>query len=136
MVVDTMVIAYALLASPPRREEALTILEQCDDVIVPDSIRAELVNTIWQYVQRKHVDAELAIEMLRDAEALFTQVVSGKLLWERSLSLAVEKGHPAYDTLFIALAEMKGTRVVTYDEKMLRTFPEWTISGADFVRHA
>jgi predicted nucleic acid-binding protein len=133
MVVDTMVFAYALLASHPHREEALRILEVCEEVIVPDSIRAELVNTIWQYIRSKDVPVDVGIELLRDAESLFSRVENSRALWERALRLAVSSSHPAYDTLFVALAELSSTKVVTYDEKLLRTFPDHCISAAAFL---
>lgn len=133
MVVDTMVFAYALLASHPRREEALRVLEACEEVIVPDSIRAELANTVWQYVQRKDVPVDVGVDLLRDAESLFSRVESSRVLWEQALRLAVASRHPAYDTLFVALAELSSTKVVTYDEKLLRNFPDLCISAADFL---
>jgi len=129
MVVDTMVFAYALLASATRREEATRALEHCDEIVVPDSLRPELVNAVWQYVRKAQITPDLGVELLRDAEALFDRVVSCQVIWEHALELAVDTGHPAYDTLFVALAAREGTRVVTYDEKMLHTFPHLTVHG-------
>lgn len=131
MVVDTMVFAYALLASHARREEALRVLTIVDDIVVPDSVRAELANTVWQYVQQTGLSVDVGIALLRDAEALFTRVESSRVLWEPALRLAAASRHPVYDTLFVALAELSSSKVVTYDAKLLRAFPAHTISAAD-----
>jgi predicted nucleic acid-binding protein len=53
MVIDTMVLAYAMLGVPEFREESLAILEAATEIHVPDSFRAELVNVVWQWVQYK-----------------------------------------------------------------------------------
>lgn len=126
-----MVFAYALLGVPKYREESLTVLESADRLIVPDSVRAELANVMWQWVTKENVAVDVATATLHDAEALFTHVVPAHRLWERALELAVEKGHPAYNTLFIAAAERMETRVVTYDAKLRRKFPALTVAPAD-----
>ncbi len=131
MVVDTMVLAYALLGVAKFRDEALHVLEAVDRIIVPDSVRAELSNVMWQWVTKEGVSLEVATATFYDAESLFTHVLPTSQLWERALALAVAKGHPAYDTLFVAAAEQMETRVVTYDSKMRRRFPEHTVAPRD-----
>ena len=44
MVVDTMVLAYALLHVENKYEQALAALESVDQIVVPDSLFAELGN--------------------------------------------------------------------------------------------
>ncbi|MFZ9890023.1 MAG: type II toxin-antitoxin system VapC family toxin, partial [Myxococcota bacterium] len=114
MVIDTMVFAYALLGVPRFREESLQVLESVDRLIVPDSLRAELANVMWQWVSKEGVSVDVATATLHDAEALFTHVVPANQLWERALELAVEKAPPAYAPLFVAAAERMETRLVTY----------------------
>lgn len=50
-------------------------------------------------------------------------------LWERALELAVQYNHSAYDTLFISAAELAETRLITFDKRLLRTFPELTVDA-------
>ncbi len=133
MVVDTMVFAYALLGVPEFREEALVVLETTTEIHVPDSFRAELVNVVWQWVEHKDLPLEVGLDVLRDADALVTHVTSSALLWERALVLAVDAHHPAYDSLFVALAEFADTRLVTYDTELQQAFPDWVISPAKFL---
>lgn len=126
-----MVFAYALLGVPRYREESLRVLESVDRIIVPDSLRAELANVMWQWVTRDGVSLDVATAALHDAEALFTHVVPTSLLWERALELSVEHEHPAYDTLFVAAAERMDTRMVTYDGKLRRKFRRLAIPPAE-----
>ena len=133
MVVDTMVFAYALLGVPQFREEASAVLARVDRVDVPDILHAELANVAWQGVRAGHVDASDALDMLDAAAGLVDEATASTVLWHDALMLSVDRNHPVYDTLFVALAAAKATRVVTYDLKMRRRFPEWTVSPTDLL---
>ncbi len=130
MIIDTMVFAYALLGVEGFREQALKALESADLVEIPDSLRAELVNVVWKWVKTKGLSLDLGLEVLQDAEALIDRVIPAQELWERALELAVQYNHPAYDTLFIAAAELGETQVVTFDKKLLGTFPSLTVDAS------
>lgn len=128
-----MVFAYALLGVPEFREESLAVLDASPDILVPDSFRAELVNVVWLWVRQKALPLQVGIEVLLDADALVTQVVPSAALWERALALAVKADHPAYDTLFVALAESADTKLVTYDSKLQTSFPDRVLSPSEFL---
>ncbi|MGH7487284.1 MAG: type II toxin-antitoxin system VapC family toxin [bacterium] len=133
MVFDTMVFAYALLKTVPFFESAALALESAREVWIPDSLQAEFVNVLWQWVRAKTISPETAHDALRDIHELLTYPVSVDDLWDDALDLAIARVHPAYDTLFIALAAKTGQKVVTFDGGMLLKFPEWTISVSDFI---
>ena len=133
MVVDTMVFAYALLGIEEFREDALAILEQVDTISVPDSLRVEMANVLWQWINHRKVAIETAFQVMDDTESLISQTLSGKDLWERALMLSVESNHPAYDTYFIAAAEMENTRVVSFDKKLKAVFPDMVLTPAEFL---
>ncbi len=135
MVVDTMVFAYALLGVPRFRDEALAVLTNGDEILVPDSFRAELVNVVWQWIRENQLDLELGIDVLADADALITHAAPTDELWERALELSVAAKHPAYDTLFVALAERENTGLVTYDAKLRKKFQNQTISPSEFLNN-
>jgi predicted nucleic acid-binding protein len=128
MVVDTMVLAYALIGEADLHVRATEALAGADELLAPDSLRAELVNVLWLWVRQRQVEPRAALEMLRDAEALVAEFVSAATLWEAALTLSVERDHSPYDTLFVALAAQRGTRVLTADAALLRRFPEWTVA--------
>lgn len=132
MIIDTMVFAYSLLNVEGKCEEATQILAKADVIIVPDSLRVELANVVWQWVKYRDLSEDNAYAVLEDAEALIEQVISSERLWARALQLSIQKDHPAYDTLFIAAAELLNDRVVSYDEKMQKKFPDTVLSPTRF----
>jgi predicted nucleic acid-binding protein len=134
VVFDTMVLAYALLKTVPFYEESALALESVPEVWAPESLRAEFVNTLWQWVLSRKVPLEKAHLALQDVGPILTHLVPTSSLWEDALDLAVDRAHPAYDTLFIALAAKLGTKVVTYDSPLMQKFPEWTISVPNFLK--
>lgn len=133
VVVDTMVFAYALLGVEEFRDEAAAVLEQADRIIVPDSFRAEFANVLWQWVRRGGVDPELAGALLWDADSLITHTLDSGALWEQALHLAVTHDHPAYDTLFIAAAELSETQLVTFDKQLKNVFPQRVVTSTEFL---
>ena len=133
MVVDTMIFVYSLLWEPAFGAESSAVLKKARPILVPDSFRAEFVNTVWQWVRHRGIEVKDVREALTDANRLIAKSVSSRLLWKKALDLAVVSGHPAYDTLFVALAERQRTRLVTYDAKLLRAFPDVSVAPADHL---
>ncbi len=127
-----MVFAYALMGVEGFRDPASEALASADLIEVPDSLRAELVNVVWRWVSIKGLSLDLGLEVLQDAEGLIDRVIPTEQLWERALELAVQYNHSAYDTLLIAAAELGETRVVTFDKKLLQTFPSLTVDAGEF----
>jgi predicted nucleic acid-binding protein len=133
MVIDTMVFAYALLGVETFREDATAILEQADTISVPDSFRAEMANVLWQWTRHRKVTIDTALQVMDDIEGLIGRTLSGESLWERALVLSVDTNHPAYDTFFIAAAEMEETSVISFDKKLKAVFPETVLTPAEFL---
>lgn len=131
MVIDTMVFAYALLGVEAFRDDATAILEHADTISVPDSFRAEMANVLWQWIHYRKVSIETAFQIMDDTESLIDRTLSGESLWERALVLSVDANHPAYDTYFIAAAEMEETRVISFDKKLKAVFPEMVLTPAE-----
>ena len=131
MVVDTMVFAYALLGVEEFREKAIGVLEKAKSMAVPDTIRAELANVLWQWVRHRGVDPAHAFSAMEDAESLYSKVLSSEALWQHALALAIEHDHPVYDTLFVSAAER--TRVVTFDARLQQAFPSQVLSAESYI---
>jgi predicted nucleic acid-binding protein len=133
MVVDTMAFAYALLGVEEFRQDATAILEQADTISVPDSFRVEMANVLWQWIKHRGVSIETAFQIMDDTESLISRTLSGENLWERALVLSMNSNHPAYDTYFIAAAEMENTQVVSFDKKLKAIFPDKVLTAAEFL---
>lgn len=133
MVIDTMVFAYALLGVEEYRERATGVLAQATTITVPDSIRAELGNVVWQWIRRRGVSLDTGLAVLEDAEALFTRIITCVDLGELALALAVEADHPYDDTLFVAAAEREGTQVISNDAQLRSAFPRHVLTMDEFL---
>lgn len=136
MVIDTMVIAYTLLGVEQYRDTSIAVLEKAESIIVPDTIRAELANVLWQWVQRAGTAAGKAYEIMEDAEALYTHVVTSEDLWQQALAFSIEKNHPVYDTLFVTAAVQHDMQVVTFDQRLRAAFPEHTLEPGEYLKRA
>lgn len=133
MVVDTMVLAYAILNVPRFRDESMRVLAATEDVWVPESFRAEFANVVWMWVRSGRVSLEDGFAALNRAEALLTEVCPVNHLWEQALALSMSRTHSVYATLFVALAMAKGCRVITYDAEMIARFPKQTMTPSEYL---
>ncbi len=127
MVVDTMVLAYALLGEADLHARAVEALKAAPELVAPESLRAELVNVIWLWIRHRGVGTSVGLAALRDAEALVDEFVPLSPLWEEALELAVERDHSPYDTIFVVLARRRGMKLLTHDGPLVKRFPEWTV---------
>ena len=133
MIIDTMMFAYTLFKEKDKYEESLAVLEKADEIIVPDSFRAEFTNVAWQWVRAKNISEGDAFDSFEDIETLVDRVVGSEELWIQALQLSIESDHPAYDTLFVAAAIMHDEKVITYDKKLRSKFPDWVLSPDAFL---
>ena len=136
MVIDTMVFVYALLGVEEFRQDAAEVLERAETITVPDFLRAEIANVLWQWVSQRNVPLDTAFQVMEDTESLITRTLSGDSLWERALVLALDSKHPAYDTYFVAAAEIEDTHVVTFDRKLKAAFPEQVLTASEYLSSA
>lgn len=134
IVADTMIFAYALLGVEEFRDEAAAVLESADALVVPDSLRAELANVVWQCCAHRGLSLETGHAVLDDADALISQIVPENHIWHRALEISADFGHPVYDTLFVAAAERYDTRLVTTDRRLLSMFPALAVPPAAYLR--
>lgn len=124
MVIDTMVFAYALLKVEGYYEQAIAAIETAEQIIVPDSMFAELGNVVWQWIEFRQLPLETGLEVLEDAEALVDRVIPTAHVRELALELAVQASHPFYDALFVAAAIREQVQVITFDLKLATKFPD------------
>jgi predicted nucleic acid-binding protein len=57
------------------------------------------------------------------ARHLGIHTVATRALWHGALLRSVETGVAVYDTLFVELAERERTPFVTFDQRLLRSWP-------------
>ena len=129
MIVDTNVIAYAILGPREHREPAWQALAAADEVVVPDLFFAEYGNVVWQWARRRDPGAAAFLGALDHGEALVERVLPTEGLWRAAVGLALRHDHAVYDAVFVAAAESLGTRALTFDRALLATYPELTLDA-------
>lgn len=127
MIIDTTVFAYALLHVEGKYDQAIAALASTDQIVVPDSLFAELGNVVWQWIEFQQLPLPTGLDTMRDAESLIDWVIPSSQIRDAALELAVIADHPFYDTLFIAAAIQIDTKVLTFDRKLANKFSDRVI---------
>jgi predicted nucleic acid-binding protein len=122
-VVDTNVIAYFLLGTPKFVAEARTFWNHADELIAPSIWEAEIANVIWMAARSDVITKDDATAKLALAGRLGVHSINNRTLWHGALTRALQSGVAVYDTLYVELAEREGVPMVTFDEKVLKTYP-------------
>jgi predicted nucleic acid-binding protein len=94
-------------------------LEQAQLVLAPTLLHSEIANTLWKQVCFGQLGHDDAIDLYHDGISLVDEFVPDHELAVQALSLAVKHQHPAYDMLFVALAQRFGCTLLTVDRKLI-----------------
>ena len=131
IVVDTNAVAYLLLGGE-KTPEARLAFRKDPAWAAPLLWRSEFRNVLAVYLRRRRLGLMDALEVMREAEALFRgaeySVESGQVL-----KLVSASGCSAYDCEFVALAQQLGVPLLTSDAEILRQFPQTAISLEAFT---
>ena len=130
-VVDTNVVAYYLLGNPLFEADARAFWEGLRAPLAPALWEAELANVVWMSVRTGVLAAPDALAKLHLARRLGIHTVATRALWHGALVRSVQTGVAVYDTLFVELAVREGAPLVTFDQRLLTTWPEIARRPAD-----
>lgn len=131
IVVDTNVIA-SLWVPNDADEMAYKILEKDADWIAPLLWRSEFRNVLAIYLRADILNLSIALQAIEEAE----QLMGSKEFEVNStqvLSLVSDSSCSSYDCEFVALADDLDVKLVTFDKKILKEFPEMGVSPEDFI---
>jgi predicted nucleic acid-binding protein len=123
-VVDTNVLAYYALSTVPFIEEVSVLFSEPFELIAPDSWYSEFLNVVWQTIRFQDISLEHGLELLEEVENLLNWSVPVYSLWREALVIAEEYCCSTYDSLFVALAEREYCNLLTFDQRLLKAFPE------------
>lgn len=131
IVVDTNVIASLWV---PNDMEAIAykVLEKDDEWLAPVLWCSEFRNVLRTYLCNSILDFSLILQAQEEAEELME---SGEFEVNSTqvLTLVSNSSCSSYDCEFVALATDLNVKLVTFDNKMLKEFPERCISPEEFV---
>jgi predicted nucleic acid-binding protein len=121
LVIDASVAVKRVIREPDS-ERAEFLLDH--GLVAPDLLVAECANDLWKKVRRRELtkeEAEIAAQTLEQAD-LTVESTSERLAL--ATSIAVEFDHPAYDAVYLAVAEASNLRLATADDRLVRKVRE------------
>lgn len=119
IVVDASVaVRWSTTLDASDRAEAL--LRSREEIIAPDLVIAEMTNAAWKMAVFGGMSHSAVTTQVREAANYFDELVPVADLKDRALEIAIALKHPAYDCFYLALAEQRGCRLFTADERLQR----------------
>jgi predicted nucleic acid-binding protein len=116
-VVDASVIAAAFF--PEKYSDvARSLLLSGVVLLAPDLIYAEMTNVVWKRFHRGEILEEEASALMHDVLELPLEITPSKQLAALALELAKQSGRTAYDCLYVALAALRETKMITADRRL------------------
>jgi predicted nucleic acid-binding protein len=115
LVIDASV-AIKWVIDEPGTRQALSLRRH--RLFAPDLLVAECANVLWKKVRRRELtrdEACLAAGLLQRADI---ELAPMRALLEPATRLAIALDHPAYDCIYLALAESMRCDLVTADQRL------------------
>ena len=133
IVADTNIISYLLLPTS-YSDSADKLFTHDSSWIAPTLWKSEFRNVLALYLRKEIITFEKALQLQEVAESIMDNnefnVSSSQVL-----TLVNQSNCSAYDCEFIALAKHQNIPLVTQDKKVLREFPDNTLSIANFIEN-
>lgn len=130
-VVDTNVVAYFLLGNPEFDDEVRRFWQDVRDPLAPAIWEAEIANVVWMSIRAGVLAEADGPAKLHLARRLGIHTIATRALWHGALVRSVHSGIAVYDTLFVELAEREAAPLVTFDQRLLKRWPEIARRPAD-----
>ena len=122
LVIDASV-AMKWVIDEPGTQQALALRRH--RLFAPDLLVAECANVLWKKVRRNELSAEEAQLAARLLERADIELAPMRQFLGAATALAVALDHPAYDCVYLALAESLACDLVTADQGLsAKTLPE------------
>ena len=123
LVVDASV-AIEWVVEEEGSDAATTILDAGHRLHAPDLLIPECGNILWKMVRRGEATSEEAGLMAGLLQRAAVELVPARPLMAAALRIAVERGHPAHDATYLALALDRGCPFVTADGRLARVLAQ------------
>jgi predicted nucleic acid-binding protein len=128
LVVDASVACKWFIAEADT-EAAEALLAGDEPLVAPDLIVPEVCKVACVKLRRGEIVAEQAASMVDGLPDMLDELVPSVELAARAFAIASALAHPAYDCFYLALAERRGTRLVTADRRLVEQLAETQWAG-------
>lgn len=120
-VVDASV-AFGWFVDVPTSARAVALLEADPPcaLIAPDLVLVELLNAGWKALRLGAITEAQFSAIAELAPTLFRELVPSASLLIAAQRWCRQLDHPAYDCLYLALAEQRSAVLLTQDQRLLR----------------
>jgi len=98
--------------------EAKSLLNPANQFSAPDLLFAEIANVMSMKVRRGDMAEEKAQRLVTDLHSIPIATVPCRELARETCMLAMATGRSAYDAMYLALAIMLDTRLITDDQRL------------------
>jgi len=98
-----------------------------DEILAPDLLLVEVANALWKKTTSKEIspaEADRAFDLLNESGIDLRPTAP---LLTRAMDIARRLNHPAYDCVYLALADREQASFVTDDRRLLRRIPTRTL---------
>ncbi len=121
LVVDSSV-AIKWVVQEQGTEQALALRRY--RLSAPDLLAAECANVLWKKVRRGDMNEAEAVVAAGLLELSGVDLVPMRGMLAQATRLALDLDHPAYDCLYLVLAQSTDRHFVTADERLVRKVRE------------
>ena len=131
IIVDTNLVSHLFIPGE-HTSLAQDILRKDQDWHTSVLWRFEFRSVLVQHVKKGFMGLAKSCIVMEKAQMFFKDkelLAPGELVIESSLA----SGCSSYDCEFIVLARIHGVPLVTFDQKILRNFPEIAVSAVNFL---
>ena len=115
-------VAFGWFAAVPGSEQAARLLDAgpATLLLAPDLVLVELLNAGWKSLRLGAITPEQFQVLANRAAEPFSRLVPSATLLARASHWCQNLDHPAYDCLYVALAERERATLITADQRLLR----------------
>ena len=114
LVIDASV-AIKWVIEEPGTAEALALRRY--RLLSPDLLIPECANILWKKTCRQEIGLDESLLAARLLERADVELLPMRRLFEPATRLAIRLNHPAYDCVYLALAQASGCSFVTADSR-------------------
>ena len=135
IIVDANIVARLLMRGQ-YAEHIDRVLERDGDWLVPDIFWVEIRSALLSHIRAGELSLERARAHIRTAPLLVIRPQEYGYVDPDdadALDVAIEYSLSAYDAIYLALARLLETPLVTLDQRLLRNAPDFAISPQDFL---
>jgi len=100
---------------------ATSLLDKNLKLSAPDLIYAEVGNILWKKLRLKELTIDIAYSILTDFKKIPFEIHTNEALLNAAWQIATAYNCTVYDSLYVALAEIKQGLLVTADKTLYNT---------------